>query len=227
MSLLSRLLTDANALVFMLLAVASIREYRRGHGRAGAWAATAFVTLGLLASLAFIPVQPAHSPVYHAFWYQLLVRIILGVLVAFPYLLFRLAATFHEPSRLVRRTLGGLTGGIIALGFVLPRFPAPDEPRPLWVVLYLMGIVVQWTATSVFAAAWLWRRSSGRPTAARYRMRLLAAGVASLNFLILLSASAPASDPQHPNHLLQLVDLAVGLVFFIGLAPPHFLIQRL
>src|SRR5438093_192727 len=101
MSTFSRLLTDATAVTFVLLAFASVREYRRGRGSAPAWAATAFVTLGVIATLSFLPTQ---SPaLYERFWWQAFVRVILAVLVAFPYFLYRLASTFHAPVPAVRR----------------------------------------------------------------------------------------------------------------------------
>lgn len=221
MSTFSRLLTDADAGLFILLALASIREYRRGHGSASAWAATAFVTLGAIASLAFLPMAPASA--YHRFWYQLFIRVIICVLIAFPYFLYRIAATFRPPSRLVRRAIGILTFGVMAAFFLSPRFPGPNEPRPPWIVLFTFAIVIQWTATSAFAAWSLWIGGRGRPIAARYRMRLLATGTAALNLTIYISALAPQSNPNKPNHAIQILQLAVGLTYFIGLAPPRVL----
>jgi len=223
MSTFSRLLTDADAALFMLLALASIREYRRGHGSAPAWAATAFVTLGAIATLAFLPVAPPSA--YHEFWYQVFIRVILGVLIAFPYFLYRIAATFRTPSRVVRVSVDVLTGGVILAFFAAPRFPGPTEPRPAWAVLFTLAIVVQWTATSAFAAAWLWVAGNGRPAAARNRMRLLTVGTVALNVTIYISALAPQSSPDKPNHVVQILELAVGLVFFIGLAPPRALVD--
>ncbi len=224
MSAMSRLLADTNAVIFVLLAVASVREYRRGQGPASAWAATAFGTLGLLAALAFLPVPS--DGIYDDLWWQILVRVILAILVLFPYFLYRLAATFHRPSTALRRMLDGLTAAVIVSGFLLPRFPGPSEPRPKWLALYSVAILTQWTIASIFAARGLWNAGEGRPSAPRNRMRLLAAGVAAVNISLLLSAIHPSSDPHNPNPLMQLLNLACGLIFFAGLAPPHALVER-
>jgi anti-sigma regulatory factor (Ser/Thr protein kinase) len=129
----------------------------------------------------------------------------------------------YRPRRVVLNTM---TIAVIAAGFALPRFPGPGEPRPAWFLPYLLAIVVQWTTTSVIAAVWFWRAGSGRPTAQRNRMRLLAVGTAALNLLILVSALRPESDPEHKNVALQLANLLTASVFFVGLAPPRQLIER-
>src|SRR5581483_968543 len=149
-----------------------------------------------------------------------LVRIIIVVLVAFPYLLYRVATTFREPPRFVRRGIDRLT-----IGAIVAFFPGPTEPRPKWIVLYTALLVVQWTVTSVYAAYSLWVAGNGRPEAARYRMRLLAGATAALNVSILISSVAPQSSPNHPNTFLQLFQLAVALTFFFGIAPPRALID--
>jgi len=224
MSTFSRLLTDADALIFILLAVASVREYRRGRGAAAAWAATAFVTLGAVAALAFLPSKQGDA-IYDTLAWQALVRFVIGVLVLFPYFLYRLAATFRPASRFVRRSLDILTFGLIA-GFVAaPRLPGPGEHRPAWLGLYTIVFIAQWTATSAYAAASLWIAGRGRPTAARYRMRLLAGGTAALNVTILVSSFLPQRGPNNPNAVIQIIELAIGLAFFIGLAPPRALVN--
>ncbi len=223
MSTFSRLLTDANAAVFMLLAFASVREYRRGRGTAPAWAATAFTMIGAVAWLAVFPVQPS-SNIYHALWYQIFIRFVLAVLVAFPYCLYRIAVTFRPPSRVVRRTVDLLTGGLIVAFFAAPRFPGPNEHRPAWLIPYTLALIVQWTVPSIYAAVSLWRAGARRPTAARYRMRLLGAATAALTALIYISALLPQGNANKPNNLIQLMQLAVGVVFFVGLAPPRALV---
>jgi len=224
MSTLSRVLTDVGAVFFIALALASVREYRRGRGRAAAWAAVAFVSLGFVGALGLLP-QP-DSGVYRSLWWQLAVRILLAVIVAIPYFLYRLAATFHTPSARMRRAMNALTLVVIVAGFLLPRIPAPGDKRPSWLIPYAAIFLVQWTATSAFAAVWLWRAGAGRPTAPRYRMRLLAIGCAAFNVVLLFSSLRPSSNPNNPNHVVQALDLAVAAIFFVGLAPPRFLIDR-
>jgi signal transduction histidine kinase len=226
MSSYSRALSSADAIVFMLLAVASIREYRRGHGAAGKWAAIAFVSLGAVASLGLAPAADASSPFYRELWGQLVIRILIAVIVGFPYCLYRLAATFRPPQRRGRRALDFGFVTVILVGFALPRFPAPGQPRPAWLIPYSAAIAIEWTGLSVLAAIWLWRSGAGRPSAARKRMRLLAAGTLAMNILILVSVLSPQRDAQHPNHVVQVLDLVVAGIFFIGLAPPQLLVDR-
>jgi signal transduction histidine kinase len=224
MSALSRFLTDADAVVFIVLALASVREYRRGRAPAPAWAAGAFVTLGAVAAIGLVPL-PMGAPVYQRLWWQVLVRVLLGVIVSVPYLLYRVAASFRRPSPALHRTLTAMTAAVVVAGFALPRIPGPGQRRPAWVVVYAGAILAQWTATSAYAAVWIWRAGRGRPTAARNRMRLLAAGCAAFNVVLLFSATRPQSGVE-PNHLVQLLDLVVAGLFYLGLAPPHALVER-
>lgn len=226
MSTFSRVLANANTAIFMLLALASIREYRRGHGPATGWAAAAFVTLGSIAALALIPGIQDDTAVHDQLWWQLFVKVIIAALVAFPYFLYRLAATFHEPSPRLSRAINLLTIAVVGAAFVLPRFPDRDDPRPAWLLVYSGAILVEWTATSVLAAVWLWRAGLGRPTVARYRMHLLAVGTVALNIMILTSVVRPRTTPDDPNNVIQAINILTGLIFYVGLAPPHFLIER-
>jgi signal transduction histidine kinase len=225
MEALSRGLADATAFLFMLLAFASVREYRRGHGAATAWAATAFVTLGAVAMFGLLPERGPGDPIWNALWWQAVIRVLLAMIIVFPYCLYRLAATFAPPTRATRHLVTGLTVGVVAVGFFLPRFPGPDEPRPGWLVPYVAAIAVQWTAASVFAAKRLWQGSRHRSGVARNRMRLLAIGTAGLNALILVSAFRPDSDGED-DPALQIVTLLTGIVLYVGLAPPHTLVER-
>jgi signal transduction histidine kinase len=225
MSALSRVLADIVSVVFILLALASVREYRRGRGKATAWGAVAFVSLGFLGGLGLVP-QPSGTGVYHTLLWQLAARILIGMIVAIPYFLYKLATTFHRPSARVHRAMTFMTVGVIAIGFALPRIPGAGEPRPAWLVPYTVLILIQWTATSVFAAVWLWRAGAGRPTAPRYRMRLLAIGCAAFNIVVLISSVHPQANPNEPNMVVLGLDLLVAAIFFVGLAPPRVLIDK-
>jgi signal transduction histidine kinase len=44
--------------------------------------------------------------------------------------------------------------------------------------------------------------------------------------LVLLSALRRQSSAQQPNHVIQVLDLVVAAIFYMGLAPPHMLIER-
>jgi signal transduction histidine kinase len=224
MSLMSRSLADIGAVFFIALALASVREYRRGRGRATAWGAVAFGSLGFVAALGLLP-QPHGTHLYHQLWWQIAVRVLIGLIIAVPYFLYRLAATFHRPSAPLHRALTVMTLAVIAVGFVLPRLPGPGEKRPTWLIAYALAIVVQWTAASVVAAVWLWQSAAGRPTAPRKRTRMLAIGCAAFNLSILVSASRPQTTAE-PNHVVQALGLVVAAIFFVALAPPAFLIDR-
>lgn len=225
MSALSRVLTNANAALFLVLAVASVREYRRGRGDAPAWAAAAFVTLGVLAAVGLLA-RPGARELYDRLAWQVVVRLLVGMILAIPYFLYRLAATFHRPTDRIHRCVTGLTIAVIATGFALPKIPGPDAPRPAWLFAYAVAVSVQWTATSVFAAVWLWRAGAGRPTAPRNRMRLLAIGCAGFNVLVLVAALRRQPQAGEPSAALLVFEFLLALIFYLGLVPPRTLLER-
>jgi PAS domain S-box-containing protein len=205
-----------NALFISLAGVCLLR-WRRERGRATAWLAGTF---GLLAGVVVVgvvlEVTVAGEPPAWA------VKLLLGPLILFPYLLFRFAASLERAARRTEIVTGVLAGTTVAWTLALPSFPDASQPRPGWLSAFLAVFVVQWTVISLIVAVKLWRAGRGQPTAARQRMRGLSLAATGLSVVIVLAGVAPSS-PEEPGALAvgsQLLTLASTLLFYLAFAPP-------
>jgi signal transduction histidine kinase/CheY-like chemotaxis protein len=197
-----------NALVAVLLAVVAVLRAGR-EGRPGRWAAAAFAVLAVVLLTAALGDSTLPD------WAG---KALVCVLLAFPYLVLRFAASFGTVSVLFGRAAAGTTLAIVAATLILPALPEDGEPLPGWYAAYVGAVLVFWTALSLTAIAILWRGGAGHPRLARRRARLMAAATAGLNILILL-AGVGASDgwAEMVVQALMLVSLAA---FGVGFAPP-------
>jgi signal transduction histidine kinase len=203
-----------NLALFTLLAIAALRQWRAGKGRAGLWAALTFASLALVVDVAeLLPEEPRSDATIVAF------RLLIAVLVLFPYLLYRFTTAFERPTRRLERFLGLMTVAVLVWTFVLPRFPEEGESWPIWFALYIVAFLVHWTVLSIIVAVRLWRAGRGQPSVARRRMQLLAVAATALTLALLLSAfsSDEASALELATGLLATLS---ALAFLFGLAPP-------
>jgi hypothetical protein len=80
-----------------------------------------------------------------------------GILLAFPYLLFRFAGSFRAPPAwLDRLALAGFLT-IWAAAVLVPS--TADDPRTLSMVLLIVAALTYWTGLSLWVVARLWRPS--------------------------------------------------------------------
>ena len=115
MKTLTELVQYLNLVAFVALAVATVTQWRRRRDRAAGWAALAFGALGAIVLGGRL--IPDHSDATAA---EIGNRLLVAVLVTFPYLLYRFSREFKVPS--VRRS---------------PRSPPPrpssrSRPAPTW-----------------------------------------------------------------------------------------------
>ena len=185
-----------------MLGVAALRLWQRRRGAPAGWLAATFGVLAFVVIVGRVLPQPQHSAILR--WFQ---KIDVIVLLLFPYFLFRFAAAFEEMSVVVRRVAAGLTAAVAVWTLLLPRIPAPDEPRPGWYQAYIVGLLVAWTILSVIAAARLWRAGRGQPAMAGRRMRLLSVGSILMNVALLIAGAAPSTT----NYGVQLVTQVLAL----------------
>src|SRR5881275_2345375 len=83
-----------NLIAYTALGVVALLLWRRRtRDRAAMWAAATFGSLGLLEVLTLIPNHPGNLAERAAG------RIVIAVLVLFPYLLFRFTGAFRRPGR--------------------------------------------------------------------------------------------------------------------------------
>ena len=202
-----------NLALFTVVALVALREWRAGRGKAGIWAALAFGALALVADVGrLIPDDPRGAA-------ELGLRLIIAVLVLFPYLLYRFTTAFQPPTLRLERLLGLMTIALLVWTLALPELPAEGEPRTAGFTAYLVAFLIHWTVLSIVVALRLWRAGLGQPSVARRRMQLLA--IASVALTLALIVTSVASDRNSVGALVtQLLSTGAALAFLLGLAPP-------
>jgi signal transduction histidine kinase len=203
---------------FAALGLLALRQWRARRDPAAMWIACSFVALGVVVLVArAVPERPDRL------YEHVLQRLLIVVLLLFPYLLYRFTLAFRQASVTLDRVLGGMTGAMVLWTLVLPhRLPAAGEPRPLWVLAYLAAFLVHWTVMSLVVAVRLWRAGRREPSVARRRMQMLALAAATITIAIFVSVGSNGADS--PAALVsQLLALASAFCFWFGLAPPRHL----
>ena len=217
MATANQVLSWVNVAVFVLLAVVAVVEWRRRGGLAALWAGLAFLALGIVELVGIA--LPDHTTTLAQ---DVALRILVLLLVLFPYLLYRFTTAFNPPTRALERRLGGMTIVLFLWTCALPSFPESGQPRPAWFIAYLIAFVFHWTVLSVVVAIRLWRGGLGQPNVARRRMHLLSFGAAMITVALLISAAGPRS--HSPLALATaLIALVSAVGFLLGVAPPSLL----
>jgi signal transduction histidine kinase len=206
-----------NLVLFSALGVVALLQWRAGRGRAGLWAALSFGALALVADAGrLLPDDPMTD------FERLAQRVLIAVLVLFPYLLYRFTTAFRPPTLRLERLLGLMTVVVLAWTFLLPDFPAEDEPWTSWFWAYITAFLVHWTVLSIVVAVRLWRARSGQPSAVRRRMEMFSFGATSITAALVIAGTGPASDS--PAALaVSLLGTLSGATFLLALAPPPLL----
>jgi PAS domain S-box-containing protein len=205
-----------NNALFVGLAGVCYIQWRRQGGRAAAWLAATF---GVLAGVVVVGLAiSSGSDGEPSIWAT---KLLLAILLLFPYLLFRFTASLSPASARTERAVGLLTGAVLAATLVLPSsLPRQGDPRPGWLSAYLAAVLLQWTVASVVVAAKLWRAGRGQPTVARRRMRGLSLAATGLNLVIVVGSVAPSGDRGPLELATRAITLASALLFYLSFAPP-------
>jgi PAS domain S-box-containing protein len=214
-----RPLEYVNDALFVGLAGVCYIQWRRHGGTAPAWLALTFGLLAgvVVAGLALAATVPTGAG---GLWAT---KLLLAAVFLFPYLLFRFTAALERPSRRTELAASGLAGAMLAATLALPNLPAPGQPQPAWLVLYLVVVVAQWTVTSLIVAVRLWLAGRDQPTAARRRMRGLSLGAAGLSLVIVVAGAAPSVNSRLMTFATDAMTLASALLFYLAFAPPAIL----
>ena len=206
-----------NLALFTLVALVAIRQWLAGRGRAGLWAALSFGALAVVVDVGrLVPDDPTND------FEEVARRVLVGVLVLFPYLLYKFTTAFGHPTRRLERFVGAMTVVVLVWTFVLPEFPAEGEPRPASFVVYLVAFLVHWTVLTVVVAVRLWRAGRGQPSVARRRMQMLSFAALVITVALLLAASARDRGSALEFAVALLVTVS-AVAFLLGLAPPALL----
>ena len=206
-------LRTINLVAYAALGFVTLVYWRRRRDRASMWAAATFGTLGLLVLLDLIPNHPGNLPE------RAVGRVDIALLVLFPYLLFRFTTAFRRPGRSFANALFSLTAILILWTFALPRIPQPGEPRPGFLIAFIVVFMIHWSVLSIVSARRLWLAGTAQPTVARRRMHLLAIASAGLIVALLFLVFTSDQDSE-----LSLASGALGFLsvvaFLLGFAPP-------
>jgi signal transduction histidine kinase len=206
-----------NLVLFTVVALVALRQWRLGHGRAGLWAALTFGTLALVVDVAPLldetPDQPLETFLRHT---------LVAALVLFPYLLYRFTTAFQPPTRRLEGLLGLMTLALVVWTYLLPDIPAEGETRSTAFSVYVVAFLFHWTTLTVVVALRLWRAGWAAPSVARRRLQVLAGAAAAITAALFAAGSGPddASALAVASTLLASLS-AVG--FLVGLAPPPLL----
>ena len=180
------------------------------------WAAIAFGSLGVLELLTLIPNHPGNIPE------RAVGRVVIALLVLFPYFLFRFTNAFRAPGPKLASSLVGLTAILIVWTFALPSIPQSGEHRSPAFQAFVAVFFVHWTILTIVAASSLWRAGRDQPTVARRRMQFLADATTLVTLALLVSVFTTNQDSA-----LSLVSGAIATVsviaFFVGFTPPQLL----
>ncbi len=202
---------------FTALGLLSLRFWLQRRDRPSLWAALCFGTLTAVVLAGYvIPENPNSGPE------EVELRVLVVVLLMFPYLLFRFAAAFESASRKAEWLIGAAAVALSAWTFALPDFPQEGEPRSTGFDLYLGALALYWGALSLFVAVKLWRAGRHQPSVARRRMRLLSFAAALLTVAILLAVGNPEGTSGLAL-ITSIVGIASAITFGLGLAPPAIL----
>ena len=214
MATLASIVDWINLVLFSALAVVALVQWRAGRGRAGVWIALSFGSLAFVADVGrALPDEPDTTLEHVAG------RILLAVLVLFPYFLYRFTTTLRKPTRRLERLLGLMTIVVLAWTFALPSIPAESEPWPAWFVAYLVGFLAHFTVLLVVVSFRLWRAGRGEPGVARRRMEMFAFGAGAITAALLLAGTGP-DDASWLSLATALLGTLSGLAFLLGLRPP-------
>jgi signal transduction histidine kinase len=202
---------------FTALGLLSLRFWFKRRDRPSLWAALCFGTLTAVVLAGEVLPENASTSLE-----EVEQRVLVVVLLMFPYLLFRFAAAFEPASRRVEWLIGASAVALAVWTFALPEFPQEDEPRSTVFNLYLGALALYWGALSLFVAAKLWRAGHNQPNVARRRMRLLSVAATLLTVGILLAVGNP-DGTSWLDLATSILAIASAVTFGFGLAPPAIL----
>jgi signal transduction histidine kinase len=198
---------------FVLVAVWALHRWRRHGDDASRWLAATFGSIGLVVATSrvveMLPDLAPAGPVQ---------RLLIAILVAFPYLLLRFLDAFESVPALARRAVGAVVLGLMAATFAVP-LPEPPETGGAAFRAFALAVVVSWTAVLPYVGVRFFLAAASQPTLARRRLRLL--GVATVALSLALLAAGAVESPNPGTRLAsQLFALAAAGLFLVGFAPP-------
>ena len=207
-----------NNALFVALAVAAFRTWRRRGGRSAAWVAATFGTLATIGVVGLVMGDDAEGPVA-----DIVTKILLLGIVFFSFALYRFTASLKGPSPVMDRVALGASVAVAVFTLFLGELPEEGEPRSTTFIIYLVALLLQWGGLLITVAVRLWKAGKGQPTLARRRMRLLSVGSVGLTLLLVIAAAQSGEEDAAREVLTGLMTTLSVLCFFVGFAPPAIL----
>lgn len=199
---------------FVLASLGALRLWLRHRSPATIW---------LLATFAAIDVVLLVSAVVGETT-GLVQRLVVVVLLAVPFCLFRFADAIVPARRAWRLGTQGLYALVVGLTLLLPELDAENamESGDPLLMGWLFLALLLWFAPEL-AAGWLLARASvGEPGVVRSRLRVLAVACVGLGAYIPITSFVDDSSTAFDIGS-QLVLITLGLLFVVGFAPPDVL----
>jgi signal transduction histidine kinase len=204
---------DVDLALYVLAAIHAARIALRMGSRAGAWAAATFGALAVVVVVGrLLPTHPHGGDVA-------VQRLLIVLLVLFPYLLYRFTTAFEPAAQRSARLLGVLTAAMAVWTIALPHFPASGEHRSADFTAYLVAFVIHWSVFTIVSAVRLWRAGRGQPSVAQRRMRLLSVAVVVIT-VALYTAVPGRGQGSVVNLVGSLLSTLSALLFVLALDPP-------
>jgi signal transduction histidine kinase len=205
-----------NLILYTLVAVVAVRQWRRHREEAAIWAALTFVSLALV-----VDVGPLLPQAEETRWADVARRLLVATLALFPYLLYRFAVAFRPPSRPLSLVVSTVTAVVLASTFVVPEIPREGEPWPNTWRAYVIAFTVHWTLLAIVVMYRLWTAGRGEPSVARRRMQVLALAAAAITLALIIAAVG--DQDSRTDAVTNALSTFSALGFLLGLKPPPLL----
>ena len=197
---------------FAVIALTCLVLWRRRQDRPAFWAFLTFTALAVAAGAGPVSGELGDS------W--ALEKLVIVLVVVFPYLLHRFAASFTPARRALEAGALALTGAVAVWGVLLPDIPE-SASRPGWLTAFIVALLVQWTALVGVVTVRLWLAGLRQPSVIRNRMHVLAGGSIALALVLVLAGAGPPDPPAWYVLVERALTLAAAVLFFVGFAPPR------
>lgn len=208
-----------NIAAFVLLALVTFVQWRRARHTGALWVFLTFLDLAFVAAIALVfPDDPETALL------MFLEASLIGVLVLFPYFLYRVSAAFIPTSRTFDVVAAGMTMLVVGWALGLPSIPGEGEPQPASFRVFILAFLLQWTFLSVVVAVRFWRAGRRQRAVAAIRMKILSGASIALSLvLIITGATSGAEDVPALDLFTRSVTTLSVLAFFLAFAPPKWL----
>ena len=206
----------AQLVIFGALALVSLRRWRAHRDEAAKWWTATVGVLAVVTAAGFLIPENSESDLMS--WVR---KVLVAVLVLFPYFLFQYGRQFVKRYASLLRAAQGATAVIVVWTFFLPRLGGAESERTTALNVYVVALLVQWTALSVITTVRLWRAGRAQPAVVRRRMRTMAFGAALLNLALFIAAFAPPDDDTWWPVFTGALAIVCAAAFFVGFMPPR------